>query len=103
MKKEIEILRKKIIDAKPNEKIELPGHLYYKEVMFDEEFEMRGFDNDKRVLVGYCWSAYDKNEISSFPMRTSEIVKIFKTLLGAKRNFIKKHLLSEWIVEGWDK
>ena len=46
--------------------------------------------------LGYSWVAYYKNNyLYKFPLLGSSTVKFFKTLVGAKRNFVKNN--SEFI------
>lgn len=88
------IIIKKINNIKLNEKIPLEelGHTYLKYVYFDQtsltslDYETRG----KYSWVAETNSMYSHRTI--FPMRNYNYVKFFKTLKGAKRNFIKSYI-----------
>jgi len=81
--------REKILKAKPEEEI-LIKHDYIEKVRF--------FSNSSDEYVRehlYSWVAYTTSEYyhrTIFPMRNSTYVAFFKTLEGAKRNFIRVYL-----------
>jgi hypothetical protein len=87
-----------IQEAKIDEEIILEHHYIYK-VKFTLE---RLSQNEEKYSAGdyYLWIAYSINQKwnSIYPMLTYGIggyVKLFKTLSGAKRNFIKRYLKEE--------
>ena len=68
--------------------IELIEHSYLKSVKFTQE-RQHGYETDNM----YSWIAKSEQRVGCiFPMRNSEYVKFFKTLKGAKRNFIRRYL-----------
>jgi len=73
--------------AKSEERIKLKGHSYLKEVRFIFEDVTIG---DKTYF--YSWVAHTTNNRIVFPMASVHNVKFFKTLKGAKRNFIKNYI-----------
>ena len=79
----------RIMEADINEDVDLSDiHPYWKTVRFDySKSELRLNDG-----AGYCWRAASKSSpyIGVYPMRNSQYVQIFKTLNGAKRNFIRR-------------
>uniref|UniRef100_A0A6H2A5X9 Uncharacterized protein n=1 Tax=viral metagenome TaxID=1070528 RepID=A0A6H2A5X9_9ZZZZ len=70
--------------AKVSEKIGLTEFkTSYSNVRFTENIE--------NYTIMYSWSAGSKNSIMNvYPMRDSQNVKFFKTLNGAKRNFLRR-------------
>ena len=80
--------------AKIGEQINLKklGHDYFQYVGF-ESYEN---STDREIRQSpYSWVAQTNSEYSYrtvFPMKTSTYVKFFKTLKGAKRNFIKSYI-----------
>lgn len=88
------ILIERINNAKLEERLDLRkyNHSYLSEVRF-EQTSITSMDYETRGL--YSWVAYTNSMYSHrtvFPMRTSTYVKFFKTLKGAKRNFIKSYI-----------
>lgn len=84
----------KINNAKTGEQINLEklGVNYIEYVRF-ESYE-HSTDREIRQRP-YSWVAQTNSmysHITVFPMRTSNYVKFFKTLKGAKRNFIKGYI-----------
>ncbi len=82
---------KEIWEAKINVKIDLKNI----EAVFldDVEFDQNSNDSIYRESRGlYSWSAHYDNWRNVFPMKDANYVKEFKTLNGAKRNFIKSYL-----------
>ena len=81
----------KILNAKLDEKIILSKHEYINNVTFTREPHT---SMDITVRGKYSWVAYGKSSTwrSIFPMKNTTYVKFFKTLLGAKRNFIRIYL-----------
>lgn len=72
-----------IENAQTDQKIDFPKSFSYKHVVFDTLLE-----NGKLL---YTWSSESKGSvINIYPMKNSNYVKYFKTLAGAKRNFIKQ-------------
>jgi len=84
----------KILEAKINEEIIL-DHNYLEKV----KFEYMPNSSDEYVREHpYSWVAYTISSYSHrtiFPMRNSTYVTFFKTLIGAKRNFIRNYLKEE--------
>ena len=89
-----EQLIKIIMKTNINEKINLEklGHRYLEYVRFDSWEHSK----DKEISqTPYSWVAQTNSMYyhrTVFPMRTSTYVKFFKTLIGAKRNFIGCYL-----------
>ncbi len=89
------ILLKKIENIEIEEEIYLGDfkHYYLEDVKFTQE-PIRA--NDCENLNGkYSWVAHCNREYSHrivFPMRNTNYVAFFKTLKGAKRNFIKGYI-----------
>jgi hypothetical protein len=84
----------KVLNAKIDEEIIL-NHDYIEKVRF-KDFT-NSCDNYVREHP-YSWVAYTTSTYSHrtiFPMRNSTYVSFFKTLIGAKRNFIKNYLKEE--------
>lgn len=84
----------KVLNAKIDEEIIL-DHDYIEKVRFD--FRPNSMDEFVREHP-YSWVAYTTSSYSHrtiFPMRNSTYVSFFKTLAGAKRNFIKNYLKGE--------
>jgi len=84
----------KVSNAKINEEIIL-DHDYIEKVRFN--YMPNSIDEYIREhpysWVAYTTSAYSHRTI--FPMKSGQIVNFFKTLMGAKRNFIKGYLKEE--------
>lgn len=84
----------KILNTRINEKIIL-DNFYIAEVRFD--YMPNSSDEFVREhpysWVAYTTSAYSHRTI--FPMKTGQYVNFFKTLIGAKRNFIRTYLKEE--------
>lgn len=82
-------LIKRIMEADIDEDVDLSDlHPYWKVVCFDyTKSELRLTDD-----AGYCWRAASKSSsyIGVYPMRNTQYVQLFKTLKGAKRNFIRR-------------
>ena len=81
----------KILNAKINEEIFLE-HYYIKKIRFN--FCPNSIDEYVREHP-YSWVAYTTSSYNNrviFPMRNSNYVNFFKTLEGAKRNFIRTYL-----------
>jgi len=87
-------MTEKVNIVKIGEQINLKelGHNYLEYVRF-ESYEN---STDREIRQSpYSWVAQTNSEYSHrtvFPMRTSTYVKFFKTLKGAKRNFIKSYI-----------
>ncbi len=65
-------------------------HKYIASIKFTQE-PIR--DNDWENLNGkYSWVAKSTYHRYIFPLRNSNYVSFFKTLQGAKRNFIRTHI-----------
>lgn len=84
----------KIIDnTKINKKINFKKleHNYLKQVYFDS---WEHITNKNVKLITYYWIAQTHALRTVFPMKntTSNYVKFFKTLKGAKTNFIKEYI-----------
>jgi hypothetical protein len=81
----------KVLNAKINEEIIL-DYNYIEKIKFNYT------PNSISVYIRehpYTWVAYTNTEYyhrTVFPMRNSVYVSFFKTLAGAKRNFIKTYL-----------
>lgn len=78
----------KIWEVKLNEKIDLKiidlDYVRFEQVRIDSlNIELRG---------QYSWVAQKDGYWGIFPMKNGEYVKFFKTLAGAKRNFIKRYI-----------
>ena len=71
---------REILEAELEKEILLPENSYYFKVRFTHDSS------------GYSWVAYGGTERwrAYYPMKDGNYVKFFKTLNGAKRNFIKK-------------
>lgn len=70
----------RINEAQVNEQIDVSDSVYFKTVKFTYDKEL-----------GYSWAGDSKiNPRAIFPMASIHNVKFFKTLAGAKRNFIKR-------------
>lgn len=83
--------------AKLNERIDLGkyNHNYLSEVRFEKEPERSGFYYSPEAGL-YSWVAYTNSKCfhrTVFPMKNTNYVKFFKTLKGAKRNFIKGYII----------
>lgn len=70
-----------IMNAELNTNVDVPAISAFKTVRFT-------YDD----TLGYTWVAQTKHDYvrNVWPMRTVHDVKFFKTLSGAKRNFIKR-------------
>lgn len=89
-----QIITKEINNAKLDERIDLGkyNHSYLSEVRF-EQTPMTSLYYETRGL--YSWVAHTNSMYSHrtvFPMKNTTYVKFFKTLKGAKRNFIKSYI-----------
>jgi len=73
-----------VMRAKVGEKIDLAElKTFYSKVRFSENIE--------NYTIMYCWMAESKNSIMNvYPMANSHDVKFFKTINGAKRNFLRR-------------
>ena len=71
----------KVLQAEVNTKVELNNHRHIRKVEFFYTISEKW----------YSWRAYTDNR-SFYPSASSENIKTFKTLAGAKRNFIKGYL-----------
>lgn len=85
----------RVLNAKIDEEIFLKNNYIYKIKFTIERLER----DEPKYNAGayYFWTAYSNDEKwnSIFPMLTYGMdgyVKLFKTLNGAKRNFIKRYL-----------
>ncbi len=84
--------KEKIINAEVEEKIELTKHPYYIEVRFCENIKKNNVGEG--TTKSYYWTAYDERRVSpSFPMYSGNPNKVasLKTLIGAKRNFLRTY------------
>jgi len=76
------LLQTVIMTALVGEKIDLiEFKIFYLNVRF-----VKNIENN---IADYCWIAESKiSSINVWPMVNSQNVKVFKTLTGAKRNFL---------------
>ena len=84
----------KIMNSKLETKVFLLKHTYMNDVTFEQEPPA---SMDLETRGKYSWVAHAKSTTwrSIYPMQTNTYVKYFKTLNGAKRNFIKTHINKE--------
>jgi hypothetical protein len=78
---------KNVMNAKEDEEVYLVNHPYLESVKFEKTFS----------LNEYTWTGKYKKEIGTgqtwmFPMKSNTTITTFKTLIGAKKNFIRKRL-----------
>lgn len=82
--------QEKIENAKIEEEVILEVHPYYKKVRFTKNVRMT--DAGEEIIQSYCWTAYDEKGRCSFPIYGNvNKVTNFKTLVGAKRNFLRTY------------
>lgn len=79
---------KQLIDnAKVDETIVLPQNRYWQTVRFD----YRDYRDGEGMK--YSWSASKKDFGYSYPFSSNpNLIGVFKTIMGAKRNFLKRYL-----------
>ena len=85
---------KKIWNAELKERVELIHNSSCKEVRIDITSSLKD--------TPYSWVAYRKREYaggSVFPMRNANEVAFFKTIKGAKRNFLKQYYPKELVAK----
>ena len=78
---------KMVMNAKENEEVYLVNHPLLEWVRFEKTFS----------LNEYTWTGKYKDTIGTgqswmYPMKSNTTILTFKTLLGAKQNFIRKRL-----------
>ena len=84
----------KVLNSKVNEEMFLDNSFIYK-----VKFEIETLLTEPKYKNGtyYSWTAYSQSQKwrCFFPMKDTNYVKFFKTLNGAKRNFIRTYLSKE--------
>ena len=76
--------------AKLNEKILLKQYGHFFDYVYFEQTSLNSLYLEERGL--YTWVAQSDGWRTTFPMKNITYVKFFKTLKGAKRNFIKSYI-----------